>query len=162
MIKWFLILLLIILFSGFTFYLGTEYGELSVDSLDEVYIDKENEVKSIIATSSSPGSYAYADFNFDGYEDRARLVGCGNANCSYTIQLFEAAKNNFYITPFSITNPQLNASEKIICSSNKGSANAYAFTIYKYEQDNFVEIYNQEVTLTEDAGGKDFARCTLK
>jgi hypothetical protein len=157
-----------------TFCMGSQYGEfkesiknqqnVSTPAFEKVSKTTPSKSRGISATST--GSYAYADFNFDGREDRALHMGCGNVNCSYKIELFDPIKNTFIVEgkAFEITNPEVNPVEKIVCSSNRGSANTYSYEIYKYEEGSFVKMYGEDVELSEESASKfgNGPSCTLK
>lgn len=95
--------------------------------------------------------YSYADYNFDGYIDRAENVGCGaTGNCNYLIELYDPTTKYFntqinesYISSDTVTqfddrhfmpvNPVINSKEKIICSFVHGSASEFTFSIFGYK-----------------------------
>jgi|GEM_PF-3558090 len=175
-VTWYSKMVAIIFFIGalpiITFCIGVQYGEavravMTYEQINEyVNIDKAQEIIIVSSTSTSVGSYALADFNFDGNKDRARLMGCGNVNCTYSIEFFDPTKNIFIQSKdnFEITNPEVNLKEKIVCSSNKGSASSYSYVIYKYKENSFVKVYNEEIELTEESTNKNKKRdyCTLE
>ncbi len=95
-----------------------------------------------------------ADYNFDGYPDKATQLDCGaTGNCSYAIDLYNPTTKKLNPVPseypfsdsvkisdniFTIVNPEINSDEKIICSFANSGATTYNFRIYEHIPGYFV------------------------
>ncbi len=90
--------------------------------------------------------YTYADYNFDGFIDRALMSPdlCGaTGNCPYFVQLYDPSIKKLRDPKggeFTPTNPEVNEKEKIICSYANSSVSDYGYLIYKYSNDNFYPV----------------------
>lgn len=122
-------------------------------------------------------SFLRADYNFDGYHDRLEMLDCGaSGNCSYEVRLYDA-KTKTYLTSvdatpsdvvpepgdegevsFVVTNPDVNKTEKIVCSYANTGAATYYMAVYKYSVKD-----NTFAQVKEFSGNKDEAKgCTMK
>ncbi|HTE48796.1 MAG TPA: hypothetical protein VK675_02740 [Candidatus Paceibacterota bacterium] len=167
-------LLVIILFLvGTNFYIRDKSIKNNTSAPSVSGTSKDVESQSLMGTVPQT-SYLYADYDFDGFKDRAELLDCGaTGNCSYLIELYNPSTKSFPKTTadltdirirtddrnFIVTNPTVNVKEKIICSFSNSSASDYNYYIYKYSKNYFYPV--KEITVELDMSIGKLARKTF-
>ena len=100
-------------------------------------------------------AFLQADYNFDGIPDRLKMLDCGaSGNCSYEVDLYDAKTKTYLPTvdatvtnvvqepgadgdiTFEVTNPEVNKSEKLVCSFANVGSGTYHMGVYKYSAKN--------------------------
>lgn len=109
-------------------------------------------------------AFLQADYNFDGYPDRLKMLDCGaTGNCSYEVDLYDAKTKEYLPVSdtegnFELTNPEVNKTEQLVCSYANVGSGSYHLGIYRYSAKN-----NTFAQVKEFSGSSDKAHtCTLK
>lgn len=174
----YLFLVAIIAFGAF--FIGSKFGGKSPQT--------ETVLNTQMATTTDTGTdndgmdneheFLQADYNFDGYADRLKMLDCGaTGNCSYGVDLFDPKTKSYLSsvdsTPidvesltsgddseivFIVTNPVVNKLEELVCSYANIGAGSYYLNIYKYSsKDNTFSQVKEFSGSTDKVHG-----CTLK
>src|SRR3989338_3195032 len=97
--------LFVFLLGALYFYISYNYKKPTTQGSENRYLvtrdvtlkSVEDEEEISRAEESQEKSYLYADYNFDGFEDRAAQTDCGaTGNCNYRLELYNPDAKTFY------------------------------------------------------------------
>ncbi len=159
--------ILLVIIAVLAFYIGSKYNKAPIETppVTETQVATTTDSGTDNDGMEDEHAFLQADYNFDGYPDRLKMLDCGaTGNCDYEVEFYNPTTKTYAPMSgvgeetFTLINPVVNKEEQLACSYANTGAGSYYLGIYR-----FAVSAKGFVLVKELSGNSDKVHgCTLK